>query len=114
MPQVLCTLPNAAEEISGFKFTPVEGGVLSEEIGDETALSIFLSIPGYSLHGEQPAVAPDASDDAKAALLERAAAIGFAVKGNWGLGRLQKEVEEAEAKVKAAEEAAPADEAKAE
>ena len=49
MPKVICTLPNAAHEINGVKFTPADGGVLSEELTPEQAEQ-FLSIPGYAEH----------------------------------------------------------------
>lgn len=54
MPKVICTLPNAAAEINGVKFTPAEGGMLSDEVSAEQAES-FLSIPGYVEHKEDPA-----------------------------------------------------------
>lgn len=51
MPKVICTLPNAATEISGVKFTPADGGVRSEDITAEQ-LASFLAIPGYVEHHE--------------------------------------------------------------
>lgn len=48
MPQVICTLPNASEEISGVAFVPHELGMLSEPISDELAAH-FASIRGYIL-----------------------------------------------------------------
>jgi hypothetical protein len=53
MPRVLCTLQNAAAEISGVQFDPVDGGLLSAEISDEQA-EAFLSIPGYAAHQDDP------------------------------------------------------------
>jgi hypothetical protein len=44
--QVLCTLKNASESISGVAFRKVDGGMLSEQISAEKA-ELFLSIPGY-------------------------------------------------------------------
>lgn len=57
MTKVLCTLPNAADEISGVKFTPVDGGMLSEELSSDRAAG-FLAIPGYVEHAEEPAPTP--------------------------------------------------------
>lgn len=107
MPQILCTLPNASNEISGVKFASNEKGMLSEEVSDDVAAD-FASIPGYVVVG---AVDPEAAAAAKAAaeaekvdLLARAAKIAdFRVKANWSLDRLRAEVEGAE---KAAAEAA--------
>jgi nucleoid-associated protein YgaU len=53
MPKVICTLPNAAAEINGVKFSLVEGGMLSDEVSAEQAES-FLAIPGYAEHKEDP------------------------------------------------------------
>lgn len=53
MPKVICTLPNAAEEISGVKFAPGAAGHISEEISEEQA-AVFLSIPGYAEHQDDP------------------------------------------------------------
>ena len=49
--QVICTLENASDNISGVKFTPLEDGtgLISELIPDGQA-EVFLSIPGYALH----------------------------------------------------------------
>ena len=57
MPKVICTLPNAATEISGVKFTPADGGMLSEELSADRAAG-FLAIPGYVEHAEEPAPTP--------------------------------------------------------
>jgi hypothetical protein len=54
MPKVICTLNNASSEINGVKFTPAEGGMLSDEVSAEQA-EAFLSIPGYVEHKEDPA-----------------------------------------------------------
>jgi hypothetical protein len=78
MPKVICTLPNAAAEINGVKFTPAECGMLSDEVSAEQA-EAFLSIPGYVEHKEDPAAdarrkaeiaaaAQRAADEAAAAL----------------------------------------------
>lgn len=101
MPKVLCTLPNAADEISGIKFSAHEKGMLSEEISDEQAKRL-ASIPGYMLVGaapQKPASNPDgdaAKDAEKAELLKRAEAVELKVKNNWSLERLRTEVEQAE------------------
>jgi hypothetical protein len=66
MPKVICTLENAADEISGVKFTDLEEGAkISEEISEDVAAS-FLAIDGYKLHGaavltSEPAAAPKAA-----------------------------------------------------
>ncbi len=59
MPRVICALPNASDEISGVKFTPLEDGrLISEEISDE-AVNAFASITGYTLDdGEDIPPAP--------------------------------------------------------
>lgn len=105
MPKLLCTLPNASEEISGVKFVPHAAGMLSEDVSDEQAAK-FASIPGYEIVGATPAKDPSADDEAKAAeraaLVERAEAVGLKVKGNWSIERLRTEVETAE-KAKAAD-----------
>lgn len=109
MPKVLCTLPNASEEIGGIKFVAHANGMLSEDLSDEQAARL-ASIQGYEIVGGK---APDAGDDGaakdaeRAELLARAEAIGFKVKGNWSLERLKTEVEAAEkAHTDAAAEAA--------
>lgn len=111
MPKVLCTLPNASDEISGVKFSAAAGGVVSEDIAQDVADG-FLAIPGYELVSDKVPAAPEsdatkASEAEKADLLTRAAAIEFKVKANWSLDRLRSEVESAEKA--AAEVKAPAD-----
>lgn len=109
MAKVICTLPNASEEISGVKFNQVDGGMLSEDVADDVAAR-FASIKGYALVVEKatrPAdKAPaDDQDDAQSAaereelnaLADKAAALGVAVKSNWKSGRLKAEIEKAEA-----------------
>lgn len=101
MPKVLCTLPNASDEISGVKFVSHANGKLSEDLSDEAAAA-FAAIPGYQVVGSAPPPpppqppAPPATDAEKAALLDRAAAIEFKTKANWSLERLKTEVEAAE------------------
>lgn len=103
MPKVLCTLPNASEEISGVKFVTHADGMVSEEISDEVAEN-FLSIPGYlplvDSKAAEKAAADAAAEAEKAELLERAAKIEFTVKANWSVARLKTEVETAEAAAK--------------
>lgn len=105
MPKLLCTLPNASEEISGIKFVSHAAGMLSEDVSDEQAAK-FASIPGYEIVGatapKDPAVEDEAKAAERAALVERAEAVGLRVKGNWSVERLRTEVETAE-KAKAAE-----------
>ena len=95
MPKVLCTLPNASEEISGVKFSEHANGMLSEDVSDDVAAA-FASIPGYTVVGAEPAGGA-AADAEKADLLARAEAVGFKVKASWSVERLKTEVEAAEA-----------------
>lgn len=101
MPKVLCTLPNASEEINGVKFVTHAKGMLSEEIDDEQAAH-FTSIPGYELVGSAPAASTSADDqvdpakEEKAELAAKLAALGVTVKSNWGVDRLKAEIEKAE------------------
>lgn len=114
MPKVLCTLPNASEEISGVKFVSHAKGMLSEEISDEAA-AVFASIPGYEVVGEAKKAATPPADDAKAAeraaLVAKAEALGVKVKANWSIERLNTEIRdaEAEAAAKGGDEAPAAD-----
>lgn len=54
MPKVICELENSSTEINGIKFVPHEDGqrLISEADVGEPHLSIFLSIPGYSVDGD--------------------------------------------------------------
>jgi hypothetical protein len=77
--KVICTLPNASDEISGVKFHPHDdGGLISEDVSPEVAAH-FLSINGYKAFdaAEAAALAADlaqkAADDAAAAAAEAAA-----------------------------------------
>jgi hypothetical protein len=54
MAKVICSLPNAAEEISGVKFVTHKLGMISEEIEDDVA-QMFLRVKGYVLHGKNAA-----------------------------------------------------------
>lgn len=51
MPKLLCTLPNASEEIGGVKFVAAKGGMLSEDVSEEVATR-FAGIPGYEIVGD--------------------------------------------------------------
>jgi hypothetical protein len=106
MVQVVCTRPNAAEEISGVKFTKHDQGMLSEEISDEQAAH-FLAVPGYHVLGEHPAGEDHEADDIEA-LRARATELGVEVKPAWKAPRLKAEIKRAEdeAAAKAAAEAA--------
>lgn len=54
MARVLCSLPFAGERINDVAFEPAEGGMLSQEIGDEAAAA-FCAIPGYRMaEGKAP------------------------------------------------------------
>jgi hypothetical protein len=54
MSKIICVLENASDLINGIKFGPVEGveGLVSEEVSESVA-ALFLSIPGYVLHGAE-------------------------------------------------------------
>lgn len=110
MPKVLCTSPNASEEIDGHKFEKHANGMLSENMSDEAA-ERFARIPGYEVVGggadgatkaKAEADAKAADEAAKAALMVRADAVGFKPKSTWGVERLTAEVEKAETDAKAA------------
>lgn len=128
MPKLLCTLPNASDEISGIKFVSHANGMLSEEVADDVA-EMFATIPGYQVVGgvdraaeAAAAAAAKAAEEAaeeaaKADLLKRAEAVSFKPKASWGLERLTAEVvaaEAAAAKAAADAEKKPADAEKAE
>lgn len=46
--KVLCTLPNASENINGVKFSSTDDGMLSEDVSEEVAKR-FSAIEGYSI-----------------------------------------------------------------
>ena len=94
MAQVICTLPNASEEISGVAFTAHESGMISAEISDELAAD-FASINGYQLVGDE--VAPVREDDDLSDLTAKATALGIDVKKAWGASRIKAEIGRAEA-----------------
>lgn len=54
MSKIICVLENASDLINGIKFGPEEGveGLVSEEVSESVA-ALFLSIPGYVLHGAE-------------------------------------------------------------
>lgn len=54
MSKIICVLENASDLINGIKFGPIEGveGLVSEEVSESVA-ALFLSIPGYVLHGAE-------------------------------------------------------------
>ncbi len=64
MPKVICTNPNASDNINGVAFALVDDVMTSETI-DESTAKYFLSIPGYSLaaegSGEKPKTPPAGS-----------------------------------------------------
>lgn len=128
MSKIICMLENASDLINGIKFGPVEGveGLVSEEVSESVA-SIFLSIPGYVLHGADgedggdktgdddntpPAPKPETAAERKARLKREAAEKEAAEKAE--AERLAAEEEaarvaaEEEAARKAAEDAANA------
>lgn len=81
MVQVLCTRPNAGEEISGVKFSlhkdaaGVPVGMISEEITVAQAEN-FLEVPGYELVQEEPKKAPDTAPAPKSVAPKQAAEKG--------------------------------------
>ena len=121
MPKVLCTLPNASEEISGVKFVTHANGMLSENVSEDVA-EAFSAIPGYEIVSvasdpvvsaastaqvdaeaaeraqaeSEAAAAEKAAKAERDALLARAEEAGLKVKGSWGNERLKAEVEAAE------------------
>ena len=94
MAQVICTLPNASEEISGVAFTAHESGMISAEISDELAAD-FASIRGYQIVGDE--VAPVREDADLSDLTAKATALGIDVKKAWGASRIKAEIGRAEA-----------------
>lgn len=105
MVQILCTLPNASDEISGVKFTKTDKGMLSADITDEQAAG-FLSINGYKVLGDEDGDG-DVDGDDLGALRARAKELGVEVKANWKAARLTAEIKRAE-EAKAAADAAAA------
>lgn len=115
MPKVICTLPNASDEISGVKFSKHpdrEGAMVSENISEDQAAH-FLSIAGYEPVGEKKPTATAKSDAEREAEAERerqaaeaaaelealrakAKELGVECKGNWKADRLRAEIEKAE------------------
>lgn len=71
MPRVLCTLRNCSELVSGKTFSPVPGGMVSEDLTPAEA-ERFLRIPGYVVYtGDMPTpnastVSPDPEPTASA------------------------------------------------
>lgn len=59
--QVLCTRPNASDNINGVPFHETDAGMLSDPISQELA-DMFIGIPGYELipaaETTEPAEAP--------------------------------------------------------
>lgn len=74
MPKVICTLENAADEISGYKFTalPDGAGKISEDLPEDVA-AVFLSITGYKAEVAEAAKAPAAKEAQKPAAPARGA-----------------------------------------
>lgn len=94
MVQIICTLPNASDEISGVKFAKHEQGMVSEEISEQQAAA-FLEIKGYKVLGDDDGDGKEDGDDLEA-LRTRATEFGVEVKGNWKAPRLKAEIERAE------------------
>jgi hypothetical protein len=99
MPKVLCTLPNASDNINGVQFVTHADGMLSVDIDDDIAAN-FCQIPGYQLHEAKKAAATEAQpkqgNPELDALRARATELGIEFKNNWGAARLKAEVQEAE------------------
>lgn len=94
--RVICILPNASDEISGVKFEPVEGGMLSEDISEDVA-NLFLEIPhGYKLY-EAPAEGAAVNQDEKKALLEEAGKLGLTIHPRTAVDKIRAEIEKAKA-----------------
>ena len=67
MPKIVCTLPNASDNISGVNFAAREDGAkVSEEISEELA-ALFTSIEGYALLEDEGEASPPAPAPAKTA-----------------------------------------------
>jgi hypothetical protein len=62
--KVLCTLPNAALNISGVGFEPHPEGVVSVEDLEPKVAEIFLAVPGYRDAGVE-VEREDAREDAR-------------------------------------------------
>ena len=91
MAKVLCTSPNASEEISGIKFEKTDEGMLSEDISDDLAAEL-ATIPGYSIDGDS-----DGNGTVDLAeLTAKATELGIAVKTTWKAARLTAEIARAE------------------
>lgn len=107
--KVLCTLPNAADQIAGLNglvaFEPHDMGRVSEDVSQEEA-DFFCAVPGYEVFVEGSASEPSPAELEHAALLARAKELGITTHGNWKLARLRDEVKKAEA-IEAAAEAKP-------
>lgn len=117
MGKVLCTKTNASTLISGVKFTQVDGGMLSEDIDQET-MEMFLSVSGYEEYDASTVKKPeiktvdevlddvkdkliddgkDDNEDAKQALLDRAKELGINANKTWSNATLTKKIADAEA-----------------
>lgn len=105
MARVICTSPNASENISGVAFEKTKHGMLSAVISDEQA-ALFASIRGYKLaddegnpvedeHDDEPGAGAGAAEDL-GPLVARAKELGIAVKSNWKAARLNAEIKRAE------------------
>lgn len=113
MVQVICTLPNASEEISGVKFSAHDEGMISEDITQDVADGFLEISNGYKLAGDVKAGKPASDEDkaARDALLVKAAALSLIVNPRWSLTTFADRVAAAEAEAAeklAAEEAAKA------
>lgn len=92
MARVVCTRPNAAEEISGVKFEQIEGGMLSEEIDQET-VDMFLEVGGYHVYGAEDSDKPEGDGYVtKAELIEQAKALGITVAKSWSMAKIAEEI----------------------
>ena len=103
MVQVICTLPNASEEISGVKFCPHDEGMISEDITQEVADGFLLIPHGYKLAGAEGKKAADPKEEsdedkaAREALLAKAAELNLTVNPRWSLKTLAERVAAVEA-----------------
>lgn len=60
--KILCTLPNASDEISGVAFEKCDKGMVSVDQVPEDVAAAMLSVDGYAEYADTaPAEAPDAT-----------------------------------------------------
>lgn len=67
MSRIVCSLPNASNEINGVRFAKREAGMVSIEELPDDVVARFLSIPGYAVFKgpTDPGDEPPGSDDSQ-------------------------------------------------